>query len=177
VVDNLKGIIIVASREYARELLGEEKTQELLEKSGLADKAILATKDYPNKLGFAFITLVGKERGLGMLEAVQEGARYFANTYAPQNYRAFYIINRDLKKALNNFQKICSIALEGQEIGNYAAIDTAWPDEQTVRIRYDSPLQNTAYPKGLVQGLSDYYQTPVQLRDLSNIEFEVQLKG
>jgi hypothetical protein len=173
--ENLKGILIIAAREYAREVLGMEKTRQLLDKSDLGDKTILATKDYPNQLGFAFITMVGQEKGLSMLEAVQEGAAYFAKTYAPKNYRAFYIINRDLKKALNNFQKICSIALEGQEIGNYAAIEVRRTGDDSFRIRYDSPLQNTAYPKGLVQGLSEHYQTPVQISDISNTEFEVKL--
>lgn len=173
--ENLKGIIIVAAREYAREVLGMEKTRELLKNSGLGDKTILATKDYPNQLGFAFITLVGNERGLSMLEAVQEGAAYFAKTYAPKNYRAFYLLNRDLAKALANFQKICSIALEGQEIGNYAAVEVRRTADNSFRIRYDSPLQNTAYPKGLVQGLSEHYQTPVHISDISNTEFEVKL--
>jgi hypothetical protein len=175
--ENLKGIIIVVAREYAKHSLGPRRTRELLEQCGLADKAILATKDYPNKLVFGFITLVGKDQGMNMLEAIQEGGRFFASTYAPQNYRAYYLLNRDLKKALLNFQKIFSIATEGQDVGTYAALTVSEADTGAVRIRYDSPLQNTAYPKGLVQGLSDYYKTPITIRDLSNIEFEVRLTG
>jgi len=44
-------------------------------------------------------------------------------------------------------------------------------------VRYESPFGSTAYSKGLVEGLSDYYKTPITIRDLSNIEFEVQIKG
>jgi hypothetical protein len=175
--DQLKGIIFIVAREYAKHTLGEERTRELLEKSGLADKPILATKDYPNKLLFGFISLLGKDREMNLLEAVHEGGRYFASTYAPQSYRAFYILNRDFRRAMQNFPRICSIALEGQEIGNYAAVEVRQPDEGTYRVRYESPFGSTAYSKGLVEGLSDYYQTPVQLRDLSTSEFEVQLKG
>ncbi|MBD3399612.1 MAG: hypothetical protein GF399_04700 [Candidatus Coatesbacteria bacterium] len=55
---------------------------------------------------------------MNLLEAVHEGGRFFASTYAPQNYRALYIFNREFRKALQNFPRVCSIALEGREIGN-----------------------------------------------------------
>jgi hypothetical protein len=175
--ENLKGIIVIVAREYSRSILGEKRTNELLEECGLAGQTFLATKDYPNKLVFSFITLVGREQGMNMLQAVQAGGRYFASTYGPKNYRAFFLINNTPKKAFGGFQKLFSTATEGQEVGNYAAITTKWVDDDTVRIRYDSPLQNTAYPKGLAEGLGDYFGQKLRIRDLSNIEFEVSLRG
>jgi hypothetical protein len=174
--DQLKGIIFIVAREYSKHTLGEERTRELLAQCGLADKSILATKDYPNKLLFGFIALLGKDHQMNLMEAVEEGGRYFAATYAPQNYRAFYIVNRNLKKALKNFSRICSIALEGQEIGNYAAIEVRRRDENTFRVHYESPFGSTAYSKGLVEGLSDYYQAPIEINDISSSEFEVKLR-
>lgn len=174
--ETLKGMSLVVAREYSKVTLGAEKTQKLLEECGLAGKPIIVSKDYPNQLFFSLITLIGREQGIDMFEILLSGGRFFAANYAPENYNSFYVINNTIGKALNNFQRLFALATEGREIGNYAAITTEWVDDDTVRIRYDSPLQNTSYPRGLAEGLGDYYNRALKLRELSEIEFSVRLR-
>jgi hypothetical protein len=179
----MRAQVFLCLLELVREKFGKEKLDQILAVSGLSDR-----KNYMRYFdGFdfsdeKFVELVQnlcKILNLTQEQAADAFGQYWVCEYAPKQYPHYF---RGITSAEDFLTKLDSIHLDvmanaphNVEAAHPPRFDVYHVDEHTLRVHYKSKRRMIDFYIGLVKGVGAYFNTPVEIRKISEEEVDIRL--
>jgi len=154
----MKGAIVACMKELVEGEFGADKWEEALERAGLPKNlSVLPIADVDDETVLRVVRELCQVLGITEQQAADAFGRYWACTYAPRLYGAYYVGVGSAKEFL--------LKMDDVHVATTRAIPNAHPprfvyedvDENTLIMEYHSSRGLMSFFTGLTRGIAEYF--------------------
>ena len=173
----MKGSIIKCLSDLVRNNFGENKWKEIVQQSGENPQmAIFATSDIDDKTAFKLIENTCKVLNLTKQQACDAFGDYWVNTYAPKIYSIYYPNFENAKQFIMGMDKTHETVTKNMLNARPPRFTFEEVDENTIIVNYLSTRKMINFYTGLVKGIGKYFNTPIDIKKLSEERVKLTFK-
>jgi len=170
----MKGSIVKCLADLVRSGFGEQKWNEIFQKSGAdPDMVISAVSDIDDKTVFKLIENTCKVLNLTKQQACDAFGDYWVNNYAPKIYGAYYLRFQNAKQFIMGMDKVHETVTKSVANAHPPRFTIEETDANTIIVKYISNRNMIDFYIGLVKGVGKYYNTTINIKKLSDEKVEL----
>jgi len=170
----MKGVIVKCLSELIKSDFGEQKWEEIMQRSS-GEKPIEfnAVSDIDDQMVFKLVENTCRVLKLSKQQACDAFGNYFVNTFAPKTFAIFYIRFKSAKDFILGMNEVHEIVTRNLINARPPKFIFEKMDENTVIVNYQSTRNMIDFYMGLVKGVSNYFNTPIDIKKLSESKVEL----
>lgn len=172
----MKGVIVSCLKELVETEFGEDKWEETLERAGLPKGAsYLPISDVDDEAVLRVVQELCNVLGISEQQAADAFGSYWACTYAPRVYGAYYAGVTSAKEFL--------LKMDDVHVATTRAIPNAHPphftyediDENTLIMEYHSNRNLMSFFKGLIRGVAEHFGEKADIKSAGPNKVKITL--
>ncbi len=170
----MKGVIVDAIKDMITEKFGREAWAEVLEGAGFSrTKVFPLSQDVPDEDVLKIINVICDRFGLDLQEAADMFGEYWNTVYIHKVYKAYFRGIESAKDFLLKMDEIHRKATENIPGARPPRFEYRWKDSRTLLMKYLSRRKLMPIFIGLIKGVGKNFNTPLQVRQVSENEVEI----
>ena len=173
----MKGSIVKCLSDLVKTNFGEQKWKEIMLQSGENPQmAIFATSDFDDKRVFKLIENTCKILNITEQQACDAFGDYWVNIYAPKVYGIYYTKFNNAKQFIMGMDKVHETVTKNMLNARPPRFTFEEVDENTIIVNYLSTRKMINFYTGLVKGIGKYFNTPIDIKKLSEERVKLTFK-
>jgi hypothetical protein len=173
----MQGTIVKCLAEMITEEFGQDKWDNVLERTGVRkDHIFLTTEDVDDQVVLKMIDSVCQVLKISQVQAADAFGDYWVNVYAPRIYHAYFDAAQSARDFLLRMDNVHQVMTQILPDARPPRFDYEWKDENTLIIKYHSHRGLIDFMVGLARGVGKYYEDNLVVTKLGNDRAEITFR-
>ena len=164
----MKGSIVRCLSDLVKDNFGEQKWEEIMQQAGENPQKVFYPVSFvDDETVFKLIENTCKVLNLTKEQACDAFGDYWVNTYAPKLYSMYFTKYESAKQFIMGMDRTHEIITINMPNARPPRFTFENVDENTIIVNYISARNMIDFYIGLVKGISKYFNTPINVKKLS----------
>jgi len=173
----MKMQIINCLSELVKADFGDEKWEEILKRSELSDREkyrqFIRGMDIDDQKANEVIMNATEVLGMTLTQTADAFGEHWVCKYAPRFYKNIYERFRNARDFIEGLDRVHLEVTQHIAKANPPRFDIEVIDENRIKVHYKSKRDMIVFYTGLVKGLGKYFNTPIEVKELSKEYVEI----
>lgn len=162
----MHGIVLKGLKDFVVSSYDRETWHTLQEAAGVDGKIYVPVTEYPDEDVLALVEAASESTGIAPPELLRDFGRFLIPSLL-ETYGVHVGSDWTGLELIANVEDYIHQALRAKQLSTYTppALEAEWLDEDRVLVTYTSDRQLCDLAKGLIEGVGDYYDQPLEISE------------